>query len=475
MSSDRRKRNPSNTRSGSNASLPGNPVSPLMLTLSTHIAAAARRALSPEVTARAKTHMLDTFAAMVAGSKLLPGKRASTYVRPLNGVPVAGVIGTRLVTSSQYAALANGMCGHAAETDDTHPPSRTHPGTSVIPAALAIAEQHDRSGRELLRCIALGYDICARTILALAPTPAQRPACANGAFGHLFGAVSSAAALLHLDARKTRFALAYAGQQASGLYTRLRDSEHIEKAYAVGGMPAHNAVLAATMVRSGFTGVDDVFSGEDNFFATYAPNADVEAMVRDLGKTHEIMRGGIKRWCVGGPAQAPLDVIHTLMQQHGFRARDVASVVVRIPATELQIVNNRDMPNISLQHLLAVMLVDGTLTFASARDARRMKDARVIRLRELIKAVGDPSIPNTVRGWRCGMDITLKDGRRLTHSTMAAKGSHENPMMLDEVEVKARGLMEPVLGKRRSALLIEALADIERLSSVRSLRELYCA
>ena len=164
--------------------------------------------------------------------------------------------------------------------------------------------------------------------------------------------------------------------------------------------------------------LDDVFSGEDNFFATYSPEGDPEALVRELGERHEILRGGIKRWCVGGPAQAPLDVLYTLMQAHGLKADDVASVVVRLPATELQIVNNRDMPNISLQHLLGLMLVDGNLSFTSSRDTRRMRDARIVRLRDRIRAVADPSIPNNVRGWRCGMDITLKDGRSLSSVPM---------------------------------------------------------
>ena len=113
------------------------PVSRLMLQLADYVARARTRKLPADVADRAKLHLVDTFAAMISGSRLLPGKKAIQYVKTLGGTPVAGVIGTRIVTTAQNAALANGMFGHADETDDTHPPSLTHPGTSVVPAALA--------------------------------------------------------------------------------------------------------------------------------------------------------------------------------------------------------------------------------------------------------------------------------------------------------------------------------------------------
>src|ERR1700754_2759619 len=118
-----------------------NDVSPVMQKLSRYISGAASRKVPAKVADRAKLHLVDTFSAMISGSRLLPGKKAIEYVKPLGGREEAGVIGTKIVTTVQNAALANGMFGHADETDDTHPPSLTHPGTSVVPSALAIAER----------------------------------------------------------------------------------------------------------------------------------------------------------------------------------------------------------------------------------------------------------------------------------------------------------------------------------------------
>jgi len=103
--------------------------------LSEYVANALKKPLPREVEARAKLHLIDTFAAMISGSRLVPGAQAQRYVSKITAKKEAGVMGTRILTSANYAALANGMCGHADETDDTHPPTRSHPGTCMVPAA----------------------------------------------------------------------------------------------------------------------------------------------------------------------------------------------------------------------------------------------------------------------------------------------------------------------------------------------------
>lgn len=448
-------------------------ISPAMQELSAYIAGAIRKPLPGEVAERAKVHLVDTFAAMISGSRLLPGRKAVAYVKSLGGKPEAGVIGTRIVTAAPNAALANGMFAHADETDDTHPPSLTHPGRGVLPAALAIGERNRLPGKRVLRAFVLGYDICSRLTLALKPIPFQRSGHYTGAFGGAYGAAAAAGALLGLDAQRVRYLLSYAAQQAAGLSTVFRDPEHVEKAFAGGGMPAHNGVAAALMVAHGFTGVEDVFSGERDFFSTFAPEAERAELTRRLGRDYEILRGAIKCWPVGGPIQGPLHVLRDMIRRHGVKAGDVEKLVARMPDKELEIVNNRDMPNISVQHLLAVMLLDGTVSFASAHDYARMKDPKVLALRKRIEAVGDPGLTDAQRRWRCVMEITLKDGRRLTHQTMAAKGSFENPLTRREEEEKALDLIAPALGKRRAHALLAALWDLERIRDVRALRRLY--
>src|SRR5260221_127033 len=115
---------------------------------------------SPEVLWKLKHRLRETLGAMLSGSRLPPGKRAISFAKTLGGTKEASVVGSRIVTAAANAALANGMLGHADETDDSHAPSQTHPGCGVVAAAFAMAERERAGGTALLRAVALGYDVC---------------------------------------------------------------------------------------------------------------------------------------------------------------------------------------------------------------------------------------------------------------------------------------------------------------------------
>ena len=183
-----------------------------MLELAAYMAGALKRKLPPEVSERAKIHLVDTVSAIVSGTRLLPGKRAVAYVKSLRGPREAGVLGTRVVTSAMYAALANGISAHADETDDTHPPTRSHPSASIVPAVLAIGERNELAGEAMLRAMVLGWDIGTRVLLALDKEHLLRTGHHAGAKAGLFGSAAATAALLKLDARRMRYVLAYCSQ-----------------------------------------------------------------------------------------------------------------------------------------------------------------------------------------------------------------------------------------------------------------------
>src|SRR5579871_4490401 len=130
--------------------------------LARYMVAARDRALPDAVMVECKHRILDTFAAMISGSRMKPGIMAVKYVRGLGGEQQASVIGTDFRTTAINAALANAMCAHADETDDFEPVTKAHPGSSAVPAALAVAEREGRSGQEFIRAVALGYDLCCR-------------------------------------------------------------------------------------------------------------------------------------------------------------------------------------------------------------------------------------------------------------------------------------------------------------------------
>lgn len=446
-------------------------ISPLMHKLATYIANARSRALPVAVTERAKHHLLDTIAAMLSGSKLLPGRRAIEFVATQGGVPEATVIGSGIVTTAINAALANGMHAHADETDDTYYLALVHPGCGVVPAALALAERERSGGTALLRATVLGYDICARMSIALGIERFRERGHSTHSFGHMFGAAAAAAAILKLNVDQTRYLLSYTGQQASGLSCWARDIEHIEKAFDFGGMPARNGVTAGVMASMRFTGVEDVFDGDRSFFHAHGLTANPEKLVQDLGRRYEIMNTSIKRWAVGYPIQAPLDAVMNLIEKHGIAATDVDRVTITIDDQGARTVNQRTMASINIQHLVAVMLLDGDITFVSAHDDQRVRDPRVLKLKERIVLQGSAAL-GRAKTTQAIVEITTRDGRRLRHHTKAVRGTAANPMPRAEVEAKALDLLLPVIGRRRAARLVDTVWNIERLRDARALRPL---
>jgi 2-methylcitrate dehydratase PrpD len=288
----------------------------------------------------------------------------------------------------------------------------------------------------------------------------------------MFGAAAAAGALLRLDENQTRYLLSYTAQQASGISCWMRDEEHIEKAFDFGGMPARNGVAAASMAAHGFSGVEDVFSGERSFFVAYGRAPKPEILVRGLGEDYEILRTNIKRWSVGSPIQAPLDALSLLMKEHGLKADQVEKVIVRVAHQGANTTDNRNMPDICMQHMCAVMLLDGTVSFRSAHDEQRMRQPKVLELRKKILLQGDDALTRAMPSRQGIVEITLRDGRTLRNHVSAVRGTAENPMSRAEVDAKSYDLMAPVLGKARSRRLCETVWNLETVSDIRRLRPL---
>jgi 2-methylcitrate dehydratase PrpD len=204
--------------------------------LARYMVEARSRTLPTEVAREARHRILDTLAAMVSGARLKPGEMAIRYARAQGGVAEATVVATDLRTTAVNAALANGMFAHADETDDFEPVTKAHPGSAVVPAALAMAEREGSSGVALLQAVTLGYDLCCRFLLALGPDLVRGSHRSAEGTSSTMGAVGSAASLARLDEKAMRHALSYAAQQVSGIWSWVRDAEHVEKAFDFSGM-----------------------------------------------------------------------------------------------------------------------------------------------------------------------------------------------------------------------------------------------
>jgi 2-methylcitrate dehydratase PrpD len=443
-------------------------ISPVMEKLSAYMAAARNRALPDNVVQETAHHILDTIAAMVSGSELPPGLMAIKFAQDYGGEKIATVVASRVVCGPIEAAFANGMLAHSDETDDDFTTGGAHPGCAVVPAALASAERFGISGTHFLRAAALGYDIALQAMKTVGPGMKET----HNLVGTM-GATAAAGCAASLSAQQMRWLLDYAAQQAgAGIGAWRRDTEHIEKAFVFGAMGARNGVNAALVVYSGWTGVNDVLSGPNNFVESYNSKADPSGMIEQLGERYGVVQTTIKKWTTGGPIQAPLDALENLRKRHPFHADQVKQVVVRAATSAAYTVNNRDMPDICLQHLVAVMVIDKTLSFRAAHDKARMQDPAVLRERAKVQLVPDEELEKLIPVRVAIVEVTLTDGTRLTERVEHVRGTPENPMTRDEVVAKGRELMAPVLGAATCSKLIERVLALDTVKDVRELRPL---
>jgi len=441
----------------------------VMATLAGYMSEAHGRALPDQVMQGAKHHILDTFAAMISGSELPPGRQAIRFARAMSGQKIATVAASQVLCGTIDAAFANGELAHSDESDDDYTAGGAHPGCAIVPAALALGEQFGIGGTHFIRAVTLGYDIGMRAYKTLDRGSLKET---HGLVGTM-GAAAAGGCVARLNVQQMRWLVDYAAQQAgAGIGAWRDDTEHIEKGFLFGAMSARNGVTAALLVQSGWTGVNDVLSGPQSFVKSYAPKADPAGMIESLGTRYEVMLTSIKGWTAGGPLQTPLDAIVNLRKRRPFEANDVQQVVVRSATSQAERVDNREMPDINLQYLIAVMLLDKTVSFQAAHDKARMQEPMVLTQRAKVRLVADDELERLLPTRVGIVDITLKDGTHLSERVDNARGTPENPMTREEIVAKARDLMTPVLGAQKCSKLIERILDLEGLKNVRDLRPL---
>jgi 2-methylcitrate dehydratase PrpD len=284
--------------------------------------------------------------------------------------------------------------------------------------------------------------------------------------------VGGAASLARLDEMGMRFALSYAAQQVSGIWSWERDTEHVEKAFDFAGMGARNGVTAALMAQAGFTGVRDVLDGEHNALEALSREPRPDEMIAGLGSRFFVTETAIKAFSVGYPIQAPLDAFLTLQRQYGLTVENVERIVARLPEDGARIVDNRAMPDVNLQYAIAVALIDGALSFDASHSYERMQDPKVLAMKQRVQLVADRSLMDPAAPRSGRVEVTLRDGRAVSHFTRHAPGTKENPLGTAGVNAKARELMTPVLGARRTETVIERVNALEQLRSARELTNL---
>jgi 2-methylcitrate dehydratase PrpD len=429
--------------------------------LATFLADSANRIVPDTVVEKTKHHIVDTFAAMISGAKLDVGVQALTAVTVFEGRPEASVIGRSEGLPAYAAAMINAMLAHADETDDSHEMAKFHPGCSIVPTALALAQRDRRSGLEIIRSVAVGYDVGARVLEAIGPMEMHRTGHSTHACGSLFGAGAAAGILMRFDEVSAQRLISYLVHELSGLVCWLEDRDHVQKAYVFGGMSAKNAVMAAMLAGCGWTGVEEAIVGANRLFEVYG-RGNGKGLDAPFQLGEEILRSNIKKWCVGSPIQAALDSLETLGRESPINLQGIERITVELPSFEAPVVDNRDMPNINLQHLAAVFLMEGELSFEAAHDQERFRSPQVRALRDKIVLTASDMLQKD-GGRQAIVRMMEASGKIREHRTRHVRGTWGNPMPRSEVDMKARDLIGPVLGAEQASSLLASLWRLEEL------------
>ena len=439
--------------------------------LARYMMEARDRNLPPAVVIEAKHRILDTFSAMVSGAKLKPGEMAIQYARAQGGVAEASVVTANFQTSAINAALANGMCAHADETDDFEPETKAHPGCSVVPAALAMAERDGRSGTEFLRAVTLGYDVCCRFLLALGPDLVRATHRSAEGTSATFG--SRRRGRLAGAARRARHALRDLVCRAAGVGPVELGRRHRTRREGV-RLRRHGREKRRHRGDDGANGIQRR-AGRARRRAQHArrrcrPIRSREAMVAGLGRASSSRRRRSKCFRSAYPIQSALDAFLALRREHALTADNVEHIRVRLPEDGARIVDNSAMPDVNCQYIIAVALVDGTVSFDASHSQERMKDPQIRAVKSRVELVADRSlmVPDAPRS--ALVEVTLADGRTVNSFHAPSAGIKENPLTTEAVNEKARSLMMPVIGAQRTRRLIARVNALENVADMREFR-----
>ncbi len=429
--------------------------------------------ISAEAIAATKRHILDCAGVGLAATVEPAGRIILEVTREQGGAPQARVFGSELRTSAVSAAWANGCLAHLLDFDDT---GFSHPTACILPAALALAEEANASGADVVAAVCVGLEVFERLSLSgrqHEPELRRRGFHPTSLYG-CSAAAAAAGSIVRLNPGQMAVAIGLAAANAGGL------TQHFGT-WGKGihaGNAARAGVTSVLLAKKDYFADPDGIDGDYGFFAAFhgTGNYNLGKVADGLGTHWSIVDPGltVKRYpCCGGNLRA-LDAARGLLEEHGIQFDDVARLEVDVHPDLLNTVRFH-LPTqgfrgkFSLDYVLAAMLLDGRVDLDSFSDtycnAPRMRTA-----------LGKVQI-NTHAEWgddaasrrRAPVTIMLKDGRTFTQQVDQVRGSPGNPLTRDELLAKYRGCASRVLKGERLEQSIAALEHLETLATAREL------
>ena len=411
-------------------------------------------------------HFADWLANAVAGSQTSLGKALYTIASSVRGQGQSHLAGSLEQTHPLIAALVNSGSSHTLEFDDSHWIGLYHPGSPIIGAAFALAENEGVKGKDFLAGIIGGYEVSIRISSAINPSHYQIWHT-TGTVG-TFGAASAASRVAKFDVRTTLNTLGLAGLQAAGLWEVLPNA-----AVAKGLHPAKAAqggLLAAMLAREKIAGPATILEGPSGFFkATVPDKVKTEKLCSDLGQVWRILETALKPYPICGHIHSAAEAAFLLREK--VDPTQISRVLIYTNSTAIRVAGNRNpqdgyQAKFSIPYCLAVALLYGRITQAEF-SPEILEDSKVRSLMGRMELAVEEEFERVFEDVRpTRIEVITLDGRRFTTQSSNRRGGQEHPLSQEEKHGKFIQMAGSVWGEKAATILIENLEEIQEMENV---------
>lgn len=428
-----------------------------------------------------KKSILDGIGLAIFGATQPTWHILNKYTEQFQALPLgATVIGTGVKLPSRFAAFSNGVAIHVSDYDDTQlasAPDRVygllmHPTVPVLPAALAVGELKQLTGRDLLLAYQLGVEVECKIAEAISPRHYEDGFHTTGTCG-VFGSVIAAAKMHGFNVEETQRAMGIAGSQAGGL----RENFGTMMKPFQAGHAAEVGIFSADLAALGWTATDKVLEAPRGFFKAYGGTYDIGAILHKLGNPWTFSDPGvsIKPFPSGSLTHPAMGEVLRLVKLHNIRPEEVEQIYIG---------TNKNMPNALIHHhptnelqakfsmefCVAILVLDrkaGLSEFTNEVVNRPDVQAMIKRVHFAVdpeaEASGYDKMTSIVK-------IYMKDGKVYSGRADFAKGSPSNPMTYDEVADKFYGCCAAAAWSTTKAKeIVKTVSSLEQVSNIRSL------
>jgi len=414
--------------------------------------------------------LVDTVGSMLYGAEQPWSRAVIEHALSSGAIGRSTVIGEREGgTTPVMAALANGASGHAFELDDVHEEAINHPGAVVVPAALALAEDLNRTGRDLLEAIVIGYEAMGRAGIAVGPAAHMLAGFHPTSMSGVFGAAAASGRLLNFDATKLNHAFGIAASLASGTMEFAASGGMAKRIHA--GRAAEGGLTAALLAERGFEGSSDGLAGRYGFCRVFTDAPQVELLTERLGERWMLDEITVKPYAACSDVHPMIQAAIELRNEYGLRPHDIERIELDGP-TKAAIQNDMDGTEsvMAAQYSAQFNVAAALLSDPSDPDTylpERISDPEISALQAKVVSIQSATEFDATYAWKMGgrVRINLVDGTTLSRTVHGQKGSMHDPLDARELAAKFAGL---TAGRSDSSLepLLWDVVNAESLSEI---------